>query len=126
MANEQNLKPPFNELTPSEHREIASKGGTASSKKRREKKAMREALQMMMAAPVKSEKNKAKIKEAFGLGNKDIDQQIALLYAQFTAALKGNTQAAIFIRDTMGEAPVKELQVEQIIPQPLAPIKDED
>ncbi|GBF22921.1 hypothetical protein tpqmel_0325 [Candidatus Gastranaerophilus sp. (ex Termes propinquus)] len=42
--NNKNLKPPFNKLTPSEHREIASLGGTKSGEVRRAKKAYKETI----------------------------------------------------------------------------------
>jgi hypothetical protein len=48
MANEENLKPPFNELSKEERTEIARKGAKATNKKRREKKALKERLELML------------------------------------------------------------------------------
>ena len=50
MANESNLIP-FNKQTESEQREIARKGGIKSGEIRRQRKAMKEQMEMLLALP---------------------------------------------------------------------------
>ncbi len=82
--NESNLIP-FNELTEEEQRKIASKGGKASVKARRERKTLREELLLLL------EKG-------------DTQEKISL--AMIKEALDGNTKAFEVIRDTIGEKPI--------------------
>ena len=77
MANEKNLIP-FNERSESEARESGRKGGIASGKARREKKAMRELLEDALAKVIKSKsgeeatkKEVASIRIADGMANGD-------------------------------------------------------
>lgn len=51
MANEQNLRPQ-NTRTPEERRRVATMGGKASGKKRREKKTLADALRKVLNEPV--------------------------------------------------------------------------
>lgn len=103
MANEQNLRPSEYKLTHEEQK----KGGLASVKARREKKQMKEALQILLSMPLEGKKA-AEIENiaAFkGLKGKNITVQDAVLVAQIQKALKGDRGSAEFIRDTVGEKP---------------------
>ena len=98
MANEKNLIP-FNELTESQQREIASKGGKASGEARRKRKTLKEELLLM-------------------LSDSDIQQKISL--ALINEAINGNnagsvTKAFEVIRDTIGERPVERVQATQTV-----------
>ena len=110
MANEQNLKTP----TANEARERGSKGGIASGKARREKKALMDTLETLLAMPLK--KGKAtdieKIQSIAALNGKNITVQEAIMLAQIRKALKGDTRSATFIRDTAGEMPTVRLDAE--------------
>ena len=101
MANEQNLKP-LNKLTKSEQREITSKGGKASGKARREKKLMREQMEMLLSLPLKNGALKQQIEE-MGVNSKDIDNQMALVIATWNKAMKGDMSALNQIREIIGE-----------------------
>lgn len=88
MANKKNLKP-FNERTESEQREIASKGGKASGKARRERKKIAEDLKILLA-----------IVEDDGFTNQE-----KMVKSILKESFKGNVQAFKEIRDTIGEKP---------------------
>ena len=92
---------PFNELTESKQREIASKGGKASVEARRARKTLKEELLLLL----KEEK---------------VQETISLALIQ--EAIEGNnsgsvTKAFEVIRDTIGEKPKEEIQVEDITPK---------
>lgn len=98
MANEENLKP----LTPSKAREIGSKGGKASVKAKRERKAMKEQMQLLLSLPLKDERTRQKMAE-LGIDTDSIDNQMALMVSTYKQALKGNMQAVNVIREIIGE-----------------------
>lgn len=92
----QNLKP-FGSRTESEQREITKKGGKASGESRRKNKSIREALKALLSGKVKY--------EGVEMGGND-----ALALSVFNKALKGDVQASIFVRDTIGEKPVDKVE----------------
>lgn len=108
MANEQNLKPRTT-LSKEEAKRLGSKGGKASAKAKRERKAIRDQLKALLELPVKNEILKKKIKE-LGISDKDIDNQMAITISIFNRALNGDTKAFEVIRDTIGEKPVEQIQ----------------
>lgn len=93
MANEQNLRP-FSKLTESEQREIAQKGGIASGAVRREKKKIKEVLEILLSMPD---------------NNSGIDNREAICLALLNQAKTGDAQAFKIIRDTIGEKPRGEI-----------------
>ena len=101
MAGKENLKPV---RTKSEARERGKKCGIASGEKRREKKAMKETLETLLQMPLKSGKavNLDKIKDIAALKGKNITVQEAIMLAQIQKAIKGDTKAAEYVRDTSG------------------------
>ena len=117
MANEENLIP-FNERSKSEVREIASRGGERSGESRRKKKAMRESLEILLEMKVKGGKecDIDKIQDFASLKGKNITVEQAMLIAQIQKALKGDTSALAFIRDTSGQAPDKNINLGGAIP----------
>lgn len=88
MANEQYLIP-VTKRTPSEQRAISSKGGKASAKAKKERKALREELLLLLA---------------------EGDTQKKVSLALIRRALTGDTKAFEVIRDTIGEKPVEQVQ----------------
>lgn len=112
VANEQNLIP-NSERTPSELREITSKGGKASGEARRRKKSMRENLEILLSMPLKKGKGadieKGKNLQEFTTQNLTVEQ--AMLLAQIKKALKGDIYAFETIRDLIGEKPVNKSEV---------------
>ena len=87
MANEENLIP-NSQRTPSELREITSKGGKKSGEARRERKALKEQLLLLLET-----------------GNARQELCTALL----EKALSGDVRAFEVIRDTIGEKPVEKV-----------------
>lgn len=101
MANKKNLIP-NSERTPSELREMCSKGGKKSGQVRRERKAMREQMEMLLKLPPINAQAKQKIKE-LGIDEKEIDNQMLLMVTIFNKAMKGDIQAVNVVRELIGE-----------------------
>ena len=99
MANEQNLIP-FNKRTESEQREYAQKGGKKSGEVRRQRKAMKEQMEMLLSLPFKQQKQLNFMKD-LGIKENEIDNQMALIVAMYGKALKGDVQAFNIIREVV-------------------------
>lgn len=101
MANIENLEPV---RTKEEAAEKGRKGGIASGKAKREKKAMRETLATLLSMPLKPGKSTdiETIRNVASLKGENISVQEAIMFAQIQKALKGDTKAAEFVRDTSG------------------------
>lgn len=114
MANEQNLKTP----STSEARSRGKAGGIASGKARREKKAMKDTLESLLSMPLKSGKcaDVETIKDLAALKGKNITVQEAIMLAQIQKAMKGDTRAAEYIRDTSGNKPDNNMNLKAILP----------
>ena len=95
MANSGNLKP-MNKRTKSEQREIAKKGGIKSGESRRERKRLRELLELCLQLN----------DEETGFKN-----DYAMTVALIKKAVKGDVSAYLAIRDTLGEKPVEKQEV---------------
>lgn len=104
----------FSEMTPEERQEAGRKGGIASGEAKRKKKAMRERLEIILAMPLKSGKSAdiEAIKNFAALKGKNITVQDAMMIAQIQKALKGDTNAAAFVRDTAGENPSTRIEAD--------------
>ena len=109
MANEENLTQMGKHLTREEAQKIGSLGGKASVKARRERKALREQMIMLLSLPLKNDKIKDKLKE-LGIKESDMNNQMAMSVSMYQQALKGNPKAYELIRDTIGEKPVEQIQ----------------
>ena len=97
MANEQNLIP-GNKRSQSEARENGRKGGQKSGEVRRQRKAMKEQMEMLLSLPFKQEKQ-LKFMKSLGIEEEEIDNQMALMVAMYAKALKGDVQAFNSIRE---------------------------
>lgn len=109
MAEENQTKKRSNfaEMTPEKHKQLSSIGGKKSVETRRRKKSMREAADALLSIRVKDPQLKQDMKE-HGIKGSDMDNQMALVFAQFIKALGGSTRAAEFIADVLGERQVVE------------------
>lgn len=109
---------PQSERTKEEQRRIARSGGIASGKARREKKAMRETLEALLSMPMKSGKaaDIEAIKNFAELKGKNITVQDAMVIAMLQKAMKGNVTAAEWIRDTAGQKPVDNMNMNMNLP----------
>lgn len=88
-AGKQNLKVPSSE----EARKLGKKGGIASGAARREKKTMRQRLELLLSR-----------KEG------DVDTAEAVTLALIEKALSGDVRAYEVIRDTIGEKPTDKVE----------------
>ena len=97
----------FSNMTPEQRREYARLGGIASGEAKRAKKAMRERLEIILDMPLKAGKGAdiEAIRNFAALKGKNITVQDAMMIAQIQKALKGDTNAATFVRDTAGQNP---------------------
>lgn len=111
MANEQNLIP-NSQRSPEEVRENGRKGGIKSGEVRRAKKTFRELMENYGSLPSEDKP--------------ELTNDQAIIYAQYKKAqdekAMGSTEAAKFIRDTKGEKPVEQHQIETI--EPPTPLYD--
>ena len=98
MANEQNLRPGEYKLS----QEEAKKGGINSGKARRQKKLLRECLEILLENEV-TDKN----------GNVMTGAE-AMAAKVFQQALKGDLKAFEIVRDTAGQKPVDKVVVSEI------------
>jgi len=104
----------FSYKTPEERRELGRKGGIASGEAKRKKKAMRERLELLLELSMKAGKTAdiENIKNFADLKGKNITVEDALLIAQIQKALKGDTTAATFVRDTAGQNPTTKVEAD--------------
>lgn len=104
----------FSLKTPEERRELGRKGGIASGEAKRAKKAMKERLEILLELSMKAGKptDIESIKNFAAIKGKNITVQDAMLIAQIQKALKGDTNAAAFVRDTAGQNPTQKVEAE--------------
>lgn len=109
MANEQNLKPP----TTAEARSRGRKGGIASGKARKEKKAMKETLKTLLALTLdqRGVVDIEAIQDLTALDGGNITVQEAIMLKQIQKAMDGDTKAAEYVRDTAGEKPTDKVEM---------------
>lgn len=94
MANEQNLiGHGFHEMTASQQREIAQKGGLASAEAKRKNKTRRELALAIANAQVTNETLRQMVKANTGLEDEYITGDAAVVNGVYTEALSGNMQA---------------------------------
>ena len=111
MANEQNLK-----LGGEAHKltvEEQSAGGIASGKARKEKRLIKDSIEMVLGLEVKNEKMKDQLRK-LGIQDEDMTNQLALVVAMVNKGLKGDTQAFNSLRDTIGQKPVERTEVTEV------------
>ena len=99
MANEKNLIK-NSERTPSELREITTKGGIASGKARRKKAEFKKALEIVLSSKVQNQQL-AEMLETMGYDNTN-EMAIALMTVQ--KAMKGDLRAVELIARTGNQA----------------------
>ena len=114
MANEENLIPFTSEQSREEAKKNGKKGGIASGKAKREKKQFKETLESLLSMSMKAGKSADinSINSFAAIKGKNISVQEAILIAMIQKALKGDTQAATYLRDTAGQKPSDKVQIE--------------
>jgi hypothetical protein len=107
---------PLNTRTKEEQKKIARKGGKKSGEVRKQKKMMKDTLQMLLDLTIKDGEatNPESIKSLADIQNANLTVDQAILLAQIKKAVKGDTQSATFIRDTSGNKLAEEVKVGEI------------
>lgn len=108
--NESNLVS-LADRTTEEKREIGIKGGKASGEARRRKKSLKEAMDLLLSLPVKDNKVRKQIAD-LGIDPDLVDNQMAMVIAQWRQAVKGNTKAYQNVEATIGEKPKENVAIE--------------
>ena len=104
--NDENLVK-YTDMSPDERTEFHSRGGKASTAKRRQKKTFAETLRAVLASEYPVEEAKRKLQD-MGLDGTWMDQ---LSQAQVDKASRGDTEAFRAVRDTIGENPRQAVDV---------------
>ena len=104
--NDENLVK-YTDMSPDERTEFHSRGGKASTAKRRQKKTFAETLRAVLASEYPVEEAKRKL-QSMGLDGTWMDQ---LSQAQVDKASRGDTEAFRAVRDTIGENPRQAVDV---------------
>ena len=114
--------------TTEEQQAIATKGGIASGKARREKKAMKDTLAALLSMPLRNGKGAEieSIKNLAAVKGKNITVQEAIMLAQIQKAMKGDTRAAEFIRDSSGNKLKDSVEVSGAVNNPFAGFTTEE
>lgn len=106
MANEENLIPNY-ERTPSELREITSKGGKKSGESRRRKKTMKQVMDMLLSMPASSSDDWQLLCEmGFDISDfseEEINNMLIVNTALLKSAKKGDVASIKEMRDIIGD-----------------------
>lgn len=104
--------------TTEEQQQIARAGGIASGKARREKKAFRETLETLLSMNMENGDGVAvdTITSFKGIKGQNISVQEAILIAQIQKAMKGDTRAAEYVRDSIGQKPSESMNMAVNLP----------
>lgn len=97
----------FSEMSKEELSACGKVGGRLSGETRRKKQGMKDSLEILLSMPVKNGKqcDVESVRNFASLKGKNITVEQAMLIAQIQKALRGDTQALQFIRDTSGQKP---------------------
>lgn len=98
VPNEKNLK----RLSPSEARKNGRKGGKASAQSRRQRKTLKENMNLLLSLDVANTKDFNKL-TSMGIPMEDIDNAMLLTAALFQKAKSGDVAAAREVREWLGE-----------------------
>lgn len=101
LANDENLIP-NSERTPSELREMTSKGGKKSGETRRKKRDMKAKMKMLLELPCQNCEDFNSVSE-IGIDIDEIDNETVMLVGLFQQAKMGNVQAVKEIRNIIGK-----------------------
>ena len=104
---------PNSARTPSQRRENAREAGKASGLVRAQRKAMKECLLELLSMPMKHGPLTGPVGAIEDFKNANVSVRERIVLAMATKAAKGDVKAAEFIRDTIGEAPVQEVKVQE-------------
>ena len=110
------VKPPctFSKMTHEQRAECGRKGAEVTKRKVRERKAMKETLEILLNMPMKKGKvyTAEEIKSFADLKGKNITIDQAMSVCLIQKALKGDLSAIAMVRDTIGEKPAENVKVD--------------
>lgn len=109
----------YNEtLTQEERIKRAQEAGIASGIARREQRTFKDTLQTLLSLSLKSGESVdiQQIQSMADLKKKNISVQEAILIAQIQKAIKGDTTAAVYVRDTSGQRPTEAVDMKMNLP----------
>ena len=109
---------PASERSPEWRAENGRKGGIASGEAKRKKAEMKETLKTILAMPLNKKKcyDIEEIETFAQLKGKTVDVETAILLKQVQRALAGDLPSAEFIRDTSGQKPTNDVNIEGALP----------
>ena len=113
------LKMGLNTMPPEKAREYQSLGGRISQTRRRQKKLMLEMAADILELELRNKSEIEQVLKDGGLDDQDINYAAAILIVQVLKALRGDTRAAEFIRDTSGQKPTNGLNVGNLDSKPI-------
>ena len=102
---------PGNKRSQEELRKNGQKGGKASGKARREKKALRETFQMLLAAEPNLTPEQRKKLTNLGIDPDDADNQTMMAIACFKQAMKGDVRAMNLVIELLDEKPSQKVEI---------------
>lgn len=105
---------PITHRTKEQAREISAKGGVASGVARRERKAAKEAMRLILAGGIPKDGETSEIRNfllSTGLEPSDLNMQAALLAGQTLSGVRGNHQAAQLVLSLAGEIKTDEIDI---------------
>ena len=109
----------YNEtLTQEERTKRAQQAGIASGIARREQRTFKDTLQTLLSLSLKSGESVdiQQIQSMADLKKQNISVQEAILIAQIHKAIKGDTTAAVYVRDTSGQRPTESVDMKMNLP----------
>lgn len=120
MANDENLKKGVNTRfqTGEKQAEIARKGGIASGKAKREKKALKDAFETVLNMRLSDgdAMDLEEIQSFAAVRGQNITVQEAIAIKMVQNALMGDIRAAEFVRDSSGQRPDESMKLEMTVP----------
>lgn len=94
---------PLNTIDPERAREIRRKGAEATNRLMRQRKSMKENMNLLLSLPAMSGTKLKQEARNMGIEEKDVDNQTIMLLALFKKALKGDVAACKEVRAVVGE-----------------------
>lgn len=111
--------PTFAERSPEERKALGSKGGIKGAETRAKQKALRDAGRQLLWHSLKRVPEEKEIVLTLKqMGVEDPTGADAIMLAQYVRARRGDTDAARFLRDTVGEKPSQQVEL-NLIDKPL-------
>ena len=113
------LKAAREKLTPEQLAENGRKGGLKQGENARQRKELKETLNILLSLPLDDKKALAdieNIKSFAKLKGKNITVDQAMMIKLMQKALNGDLNAISMIRDTIGEKPSEKMEVKDVTP----------